>query len=200
MKNLFVFLCVVALITFACKSPTDKQVETPTSATSTVAKVAEAATNAAANVQAEAAKKLCTVQPGEIMGVKLGDPMDEVKKTYSVKLPQKTGEGTFDSYVKSKEGPNDVVIYPIKKNGKEVVHMVEYTGACIAGMDVKVGSTVADLRKAYPDLKAHGSEIEGRTIAMGGGFTFLLDTYEAAYELDQKKLKPDVKIKAIVIQ
>jgi hypothetical protein len=142
----------------------------------------------------------CTLTAGTLGGVKLGDPMAKVKENYPVKIKQKTGEGDFDAYVKSKDNVNDVIIYPIKKGGKEVVNLVEYTGKCATKEGIKVGSTVADLRKAYPKLKANGSEVEGRTVAIGGGYMFLLDTYQSAYELDAAKLKPTVKVKAIVLQ
>jgi hypothetical protein len=142
----------------------------------------------------------CTLTAGTLGGVKLGDPMSEVTKTYPVKIKHETGEGSFDAYVKSKDNAHDVIIFPLKKGGKEVVNLVEYTGNCATKEGIKVGSTVADLRKAYPTLKANGSEVEGRTIAKGGGHTFLLDTYESAYELDVAKLKPTVKVKAIVLQ
>jgi hypothetical protein len=144
--------------------------------------------------------KDCPIVAGAIKGVKLGDPMSVVKETYPVKIQKKTGEGSFDAYVMFKDNVNDVMIFPIKKGGKEVVNLVEYTGACETTQGVKVGSTLAELKKAYPDLKAFGSEIEGRTIAKGGGYTFLLDAYESAYDLDLAKLKATVKVKAIVLQ
>jgi hypothetical protein len=142
----------------------------------------------------------CTLTAGTLGGVKLGDPMSKVTETYPVKIKQETGEGSFDVYVKSKGNAHDVMIYPIKRDGKEVANLIEYTGNCTTKEGIKVGSTVADLKKAYPALKANGSEVEGRTIAKGGGYTFLLDTYQSTYELDVAKLKPTVKVKAIVLQ
>ena len=89
----------------------------------------------------------------------------------------------------------------MKKGGKEVAHMIEYRrGECATKEGIKVGSTVADLRKAYPKLTASGSEIEGRTYAKGGGYEFFLVSQNYAYELDQAKLKGDVKVKAIVLK
>jgi hypothetical protein len=142
----------------------------------------------------------CTLTAGTLGGVKLGDPMSKVTENYPVKTKYKNGEGSFDVYVKSKDKVNDMMIFPIKRDGKEVANLVEYTGNCTTKEGIKVGSTVADLKKAYPALKANGSEVEGRTIAKGGGYTFLLDTYESSYELDVAKLKPTVKVKAIVLQ
>jgi hypothetical protein len=143
----------------------------------------------------------CTLTAGTLGGVKIGDLISEVKKTYPVKITEKDGEGSFDVYVMSKDKVNEVFIYPMKKGGKEVAHMIEYRhGECATKEGIKVGSTVADLRKAYPKLTANGSEIEGRTYAKGGGYEFFLDSQNFSYELDQAKLKGNVKVKAIVLK
>jgi hypothetical protein len=193
MKNVLTIFIVIAVAVMGCKNPAEKQaivvpppppVEAPKPAQTVVE-----------------APKVCVLDEGSIKGVKVGDPMEKVKETYPVKITEKDGEGSFEVYVMSKDNVNEVFVYPIKKGGKEVVHMVEYRhGECTTKEGIKVGSTVADLRKAYPKLTANGSEIEGRTYAKGGGYEFFLDSPNFSYELDQSKLKGDVKVKAIVLK
>jgi hypothetical protein len=205
MKNVLTICTLVAFAVLGCKNPAEKQAVTVTTPLPTeTAKPVESTTPSTATsptVAVAATAKTCILEPGSIKDVKVGDPMEKVKETYPVKITEKDGEGSFDVYVMSKDNVNEVFIYPMKKGGKEVAHMIEYRrGDCTTKEGIKVGSTVADLRKAYPKLTANGSEIEGRTYAKGGGYEFFLDSPNFSYELDQAKLKGDVKVKAIVLK
>ena len=193
MKNVLTTFIVIAFAFMGCKNPAEKQ--------AVIVAPPPPPVEAPKPVQtAVEAPKICVLEPGSIRGVKVGDPMEKVKETYSVKIKEKNGEGSFDVYVMSADNVNDVFVYPIKKNGKEVVNYVEYrNGVCSTKEGIRVGSTLADLRKAYPKLTANGSEVEGRTYAKGGGYEFFLDSPNYSYNLDQAKLKGTVKVKAIVV-
>ena len=62
---------------------------------------------------------------------------------------------------------------------------------------LKVGSTWADLKKMYPDIDAHGSEIEGIVTASVDGYNYRLDIRDWSYEIEEGKLKPDTKFDLI---
>ncbi len=141
------------------------------------------------------------VAPGALFGMKIGMSIPDAKKIFPLRnAKEKNGEGTFDVYKSAQEESSgeDITIYVEKKGGKEVIRSMEFTGDCKTKEGIKVGSTLADLRKAFPKLVAHGSEVESRVTAEGGGYSFLLNTSSNKYDLDQATLKPTVKVKAFV--
>ena len=121
------------------------------------------------------------------MGMKVGMTIPEAKKLFPIrKTTEKNGEGTFDVYESAQEESDaNFTIYVDKQGGKEVIKSMELRSDCATKEGIKVGSTLADLRKAYPKLVAHGSEIESRVTAEGGGYSFLLNTSSNKYNLDQ---------------
>jgi uncharacterized lipoprotein NlpE involved in copper resistance len=206
MKNVLFSAVVSALALMGCNNPSEK----PTVAASTPVEAAQPVQTPPVEVAkpVEAAKPVevalptntCLV-PGALYGMKVGMLTSEAHKIFPIRKTKiKRAEGTVDVYVSAQEesSGDDMDIYPVTKGGKEVIGSIEYTGSCATKEGIKVGSTLADLRKAYPKLKAHGSEMESRVTAEGGGYSFLLNTASTDYNLDQATLKPSVKVKAIL--
>jgi hypothetical protein len=210
MKNILFSAVISAFAFMACNNPSEK----PTSAAATTPAPVEAAKPmetppAAAAKPAEAAKPAAAttsntgarLTPGALFGMKVGMSIPDAQKLFPLrKAKEENGEGTFDVYKSAQEesSGDDITIYTDKKGGKEVISNIKYTGDYATKEGIKVGSTLADLRKAYPKLVAHGSEIESRVTATGGGYSFLLNTPSTKYDLDQATLKATVKVKAIL--
>jgi hypothetical protein len=203
-KTLTLFL--VMNLAFACsetKTPSTEATTPPVATSPPVAAAQPVQTppvEVAKPVEAAMPTNTCLV-PGALYGMKVGMLTSEANKLFPIRKTKiKRAEGTFDVYVSAQEesAGNDMDIYPETKGGKEVISHIEYTGTCATKEGIKVGSTLADLRKAYPTLKAHGSEMESRVTADGGGYSFLLSTASTDYNLDQATLKPSVKVKAIL--
>jgi hypothetical protein len=203
-KTLTLFL--VMNLAFACSETKTPSTEATTPPVATAPPVAAAQpvqtppVEVAKPVEAAMPTNTCLV-PGALYGMKVGMLTSEAHKIFPIRKTKiKRAEGTFDVYVSALEesSGDDMDIYPETKGGKEVISHIEYTGNCATKEGIKVGSTLADLRKAYPKLKAHGSEMESRVTADGGGYSFLLNTASTDYNLDQATLKPTVKVKAIL--
>lgn len=146
----------------------------------------------------------CTLQRGYLMGVKLGMNVDTLTKKLKGGLTMekiKTGEGEFETYLFKAANLETIRIYPIVKDSKKRVHMVEYAGSlCKTEEGATVSMTLGDLRKIYPELTVHGSEVEGRTIATANGWNFLLGTQVFTYGVDIDKMNQDIRVTAIVLQ
>lgn len=203
MKNVLFSAFVSALALMGCNNPSEK----PTVAAATPVEAAQPVqtppVEVAKPVVAAATQTSACIEPGALYGMKVGMLTSEAHKIFPIRKTKiARAEGTVDVYVSAQEesSGDDMAIYPEKKGGKDVINNMEYTGSCATKEGIKVGSTIADLRKAYPKLKAHGSEIESRVTAEGGGYFFLLNTASADYNLDQATLKPSVKVKAILFQ
>jgi uncharacterized lipoprotein NlpE involved in copper resistance len=202
MKNVLFSAIISALALMGCNNPSEK----PTVAAATPVEAAQPVQTPPVEVAKPVAAAMQTptcLEPGALYGMKVGMLTSEAHKIFPIRKTKITrAEGTVDVYVSALEesSGDDMAIYPEKKGGKDVINNIEYTGSCATKEGIKVGSTIADLRKAYPKLKAHGSEIESRVTAEGGGYFFLLNTASADYNLDQATLKPSVKVKAILIQ
>ncbi len=207
MKNVLFSAIISAFAFMACNNPSEKPTVAAAAPVEAAAPVAAAPTTATTTPVAAAKpveKGMQTpdcIAPGAIYGMKVGMTIPEAHKIFPIgKATEKNGEGTFDVYKPAQEeSANDYfTIYPEKKGGKEVIKSMEFTGDCKTKEGIKVGSTLADLRKAYPKLVAHGSEIESRVTVEAGGYSFLLNTASTKYNLDQATLKPTVKVKAIL--
>ena len=201
MKNLLSGAIISAFALMACNNPSEK----PTVAAAPsveAAKPTETPSAAAPAAPAAAASQApdC-LAPGALYGMKIGMSITDAKKQYPlVKAKENRAEGTFDVYKSAQEesANGEMTIYVEKKGGQEVIKSMEFTGDCKNKEGIKVGSTVADLRKAYPKLVAHGSEMESRVTVEAGGYSFLLNAASNQYNLDQATLKATAKVKAIL--
>lgn len=207
MKDVLFSAVISAFAFMACNNPTEKPTVAAAAPVEATTPVAAAPTTATTTTVATA-KPVETgmqtpdcISPGAVFGMKIGMTIPEAKKQFPItKAKEDRAEGTFDVYKPAQEeSANDYfTIYVEKKGGKEVIQSMEFTGDCKTKEGIKVGSTLADLRKAYPKLVAHGSEVESRVSVEAGGYSFLLNTSSNKYNLDQATLKSTVKVKAIL--
>ncbi len=207
MKNVLFSAIISAFTLIACSNPSDKPTvaaapaATPVETAKPIETAPAAAAAAAAPAPAAASQAPDCLAPGALYGMKIGMSIADAKKQYPLtKAKENRAEGTFDVYQSAQEesANGDMTIYVEKKGGQEVVKSMEFTGDCKNKEGIKVGSTLADLRKAYPKLVAHGSEMESRVTVEAGGYSFLLNASSNKYNLDQATLKATVKVKAVI--
>jgi hypothetical protein len=143
---------------------------------------------------------------GEFQGVKLGTPLAALQQRFGKKLRKavmKTGEGDFEYYSLRNETGQKIAQFFLTDDKR--VRMVETTSPLWkTTRGIHVGSTLRDLRRAYPDLEIHGSEIESRTTASSAAtkWSFRIDTLFGSYELSPKELAsiaPETKVLAIFL-
>ncbi|MEI6408501.1 MAG: hypothetical protein WCR52_03915 [Bacteroidota bacterium] len=160
--------------------------------------------NGKPGASAKSAVYSCTLQSGYLMGVKLGMNVDTLAKKLKGGLTMeklKTAKGEVETYIFQAANLESIRIYPIEKDGQKRVHVVEYAGSlCTTEKGAGVAMTLGDLRKLYPELAVHGSEEDGRTIATGEGWKFLLGTQVFTYGVDIDKMNQDIRVTAIVLQ
>ena len=112
----------------------------------------------------------------------------------------KTGEGTFDVfYVNNKNLEKLGYILKDPKNESLVGNIIIESKKARTEKGIHIGSSFEDLVKKYPDVKVHGSEIEGRTYGREGNLSFRLDTNNFTYEVDKNKIPKDAKVIEIII-
>ncbi len=131
--------------------------------------------------------------------VMVGDAIAKHKATVK-KFTLKDGEGSFEAYKITDAEDNPAGYFtPDAKNKLLVGDITIETPKASTDKGIKVGSTFQELLKAYPNVEVHGSEIEGRTYAKAGGFSYRLDVPNFTYEVDKSKIKATAKITQIVI-
>lgn len=143
---------------------------------------------------------------GEFQGVKVGTPLAALEQKFGQKLHKavmKTGEGDFEYYSLRNETGQEIAQFYLTDDKR--VNMIETTSLLWkTTKGIHVGSTLRELRDAYPDLEIHGSEIESRTSASSTAtkWSFRIDAYFGSYELSPKELasiSPETKILAIFV-
>jgi hypothetical protein len=153
-----------------------------------------------------AAAKTHVLAEGEFQGVKLDTPLSALERRFGKKLRKavmKTGEGDFEYYSLRNETGQEIAQFFLTDDKR--VRMVETTSPLWkTTRGIRVGSTLRELRRAYPDLEIHGSEIESRTSASSAAtkWSFRIDTHFGSYELSPKELAsiaPETKILAIFL-
>jgi hypothetical protein len=143
---------------------------------------------------------------GEFQGVKLGTPLAALEQKFGKKLHKavmKTGEGDFEYYRLRNKTGQEIAQFFLTDDKR--VRMIETTSPLWkTTKGIRVGSTLRELRDAYPNLEIHGSEIESRTTASSAAtkWTFRIDAHFGSYELSPKELasiSPETKIPAIFV-
>jgi hypothetical protein len=181
MYRIFVVLSVLTLI-FACKN-------------------ADTTENQTANTS-QSAWSGCTLKPEGLDSVKVGQPIPKGLRRSIVETED--GKTSTIYQIRRSDGQGVLAkVYPMKKEGEatEVVRMIEYIATdCRSDKGVGVGSTIADIRNAYPDVKIISSEGEGITTAYADKWAFLLHSYNLAGELPADSINQNIKVKAIVFQ
>jgi len=140
---------------------------------------------------------------GEFQGVKVGTPLAALEQKFGKKLDKavmKTGEGDFEYYSLRNETGQEIARFFLTDDKR--VRMIETTSSLWkTTKGIHAGSTLRELRAAYPDLEIHGSEIESRTSASSAAtkWSFRIDASFGSYELSPKELasiSPETKILA----
>ena len=140
-----------------------------------------------------------TISPISFRGIKVGDAIDDHSE-YIQKEQLRTGEGNFLVY-RIKDFNNNPAGYlmPDPNNEELVGDITIETQMAKTAKGIKVGSTFGDLKAAFPNINAHGSEIEGRTYAKANNISYRLDVANFSYEMDNSKIPTDTKIIQIII-
>lgn len=153
------------------------------------------------NETEEPVDNTCSINENEFGGVEIGMSMEKAFSTNddleSELTIEETGEGDMEFYAMTNE------------NGDQIARVFEMKGS-VFGIDVlsedcslengiHVGSTLGELKEAYPNYEIHGSEIEGRTslTVEGMKIAFYIEVGIWNYDLteeDEKLLADDVKV------
>lgn len=134
-----------------------------------------------------------------INGIESGASIEAlVGKGALVKGVLENGEGTFEIWDIMDETHGKigyVMEHPMEK-GK--VGGISITSDKVeTGDGLRVGSTWANIVGKFPDTQVYGSEIEGRTSAVVGRYSYQLDERHWQYELDESKIPPTAKVEEI---
>lgn len=119
---------------------------------------------------------------------------------YVQKGELKTGEGDFEVYYIKDFNNNPAGYFLPDPNDESVVGEIVVQALHASTKEgVKMGSTFAELKAAYPSMEVHGSEIEGRTYARVGQLAFRLDIPMFTYDVDVAKIPEETKVMEIMI-
>jgi len=148
----------------------------------------------------------CTLQNGFLMGVKLGMVVDSMEKRFPKGFIQDKvtrGKETIPVYQCVAANGEHITIFPELKEGKKRVKKIEYEGTlCRTDNGIGISSRLADLQKAYPDLRVRSVDSAGRVTMQQGlrGWCFIIGTEGLTYPVDITKVSPDVRVTTIAIQ
>jgi hypothetical protein len=110
------------------------------------------------------------------------------------------GEGTFDVYyIKSDLGEKLGFIIPSFKEEAIVGQIVVISPRAKTTKGIQVGMTYGKLETLVGEVEVYGSEIESRTHAEDGTFSYRLDAVNSTYQVDKSKVSKYTKILEIII-
>ncbi|MCL7765289.1 hypothetical protein MPF19_17845 [Polaribacter sp. Z014] len=185
-KIFFLILTIISVIFFSCKEKSIK-------------KQTDQGTINETEVEEKNNKSLIITE-NSFLGLKIGDSINLKSKNIK-KETQENGEGFFPGYVLLDDNGKKIAFIFPKHKTDNIIGRIEISAPNYKTKEgISIGSTYEDLKKYYPNLETHGSEIESRTNSRVGGLSFLLDTYFGTYEIDESKIKPSTKIKRISIR
>lgn len=141
----------------------------------------------------------CEIRQSGFMGLEIGEEIASNPQNLKKDI-QENGEGSFSGYtILNKEGEKIGFVFPNAKDSATIGIIEISSPNYTTEKDIKIGSTYEELKNAYPNIETHGSEIEGRTHAIAGNLWLRLDAYFTTYNIDELKIKPNTKIKKILI-
>ena len=147
-----------------------------------------------------------TIRGSEFRGVAHGTSLADLKSRFGENLKkdvERNGEGDFNYYGLN-EGGAEIMRFFLSDADKVDVATTQHS-AFKTDQGVGVGSTLADLRAAYPDIVIHGSETEGWTSATSAsarGVSFEIGSHFWHHELSEKEvasIPPGTKIETLII-
>lgn len=142
-----------------------------------------------------------TAPDGTKMAVSIGGKISELEAGGVLEKDiLETGEGSFDVWNISDKNHGQLGYLMENYEVKDEISNIYITSDKVDYTGIKVGTTWAEIQKAHPDAKAHGSEIEGRVSVQIGKHYFRLEHNEWSYDFDQSNIKPDVKVDEIWVQ
>lgn len=144
-------------------------------------------------------RTVLNISPVSFRGIKVGDLIADHAEYLQQKQLQ-TGEGEFMIYEIRDYNNNPAgYLMPDPNDEALVGDITVETQMAQTVKGIKVGDTFADLQKAIPTIKVHGSEIEGRTHAYANNLAYRLDASNFTYEIDIAKIPASTKIIQIII-
>lgn len=193
-KIIFLILTIISAMLLSCK---EKSIKKQTDQVTINEKKVEEKNNTT-DLKKER-NKSHIITESSFLGLKIGDSINLKSKNIK-KETQENGEGFFPGYVLLDDNGKRVAFIFPKYKTDNIIGIIEISSPNYKTKEgISIGSTYEDLKKHYPNLETHGSEIESRTNSRLGGLSFLLDTYFGTYEIDESKIKPSTKIKRISI-
>ncbi|MCR1027034.1 hypothetical protein NQT66_19615 [Cellulophaga baltica] len=195
MKNPVFLIFIITAILSSCKDGRTgnqlKKTDTPEKEIKSI--------NEKNNLKSDNNKQLLITE-NSFLRFTIGDSVNLESKNLN-KIVQQTGGGSFTSYSILDENGKEIGTILPKFNDDKIIGTIEVTSKEYKTKEgIAIGSTYQDLKRHFPNLKTHGSEIESRTTSNAGGLSFLLDAYFNAYQIDESKIKPSTEIKKISIK
>ena len=139
------------------------------------------------------------IEPNGFMGMEIGDLIRSHSNNLKISTI-KTGEGSFEVHqIINAQGKDIGMVVPSPSDPSKI-GTIEITDANYkTDKGIGVGDMYGALKRAYPNIATHGSEVESRTTSSINGLSFLLDAYFNTYEINETLLSPDAKIKRVII-
>ena len=190
MRIKFVLLSLF-LIFFSCKN--DSENSQRNQSADGLNKIDNAKTNSSTIVN------FPIINENSFMNYKVGDLIeeDEVKVLEST---LETGEGVFIVYDLMDENNAKLgYLMPLQEKLDKVHTITILSPEAKTKEGIHVGSTFSELLKKFPQIKVHGSEIEGRVHASQENLWYRLDFNSNKYELDKNLIPTKTKITEIII-
>lgn len=147
-------------------------------------------------------QKAALIKPNSFAGIAVGTPLSELADRLT-KDTISNGEGSFTIYWIDGTNADESLAYIdiLPTDNPALVHgFTVISPEVVTPEGIYVGSTIAQLRKAYPSMSAHGSEIESRVTVSGGNYYFRIDALSNQYDLPQGFLKDDMVVEEIYIR
>ena len=139
------------------------------------------------------------IKDDSFRGISPGDKVSDHQQ-YIQADKLKTGEGSFDIYqIRGYDKGAVGYFFPDPKDKTLVGNIVINTPFPKTEQDIHVGKSFAELQKALPNLKVHGSEVEGRTYAKNANLSYRLNTPNFTYQVDMEKIPAATKIIEIIV-